>query len=69
MNDPDRGVMHCPVRRRLEPHRNHRCQSQRITYTYDGANRILTEDYHDGQPFRPVAFNASLPLALRNLPP
>ena len=22
-------------------------KSQRITYTYDGANRILTEDYHD----------------------
>ena len=53
MNDPDRGVMHLHLRRRLEPPETTDAKSQRITYTYDGVNRLRTEKYHDGLPLPP----------------
>ncbi len=45
-------------------------RGQRISYTYDGANRILTEDYHDeGLPFSGnFPFNPRLALTRTNRP-
>jgi RHS repeat-associated protein len=47
MNDPDRGVStnyYDAASNRIE---TRDAKGQRITYTYDGANRLLTEDYRD----------------------
>ncbi|MGA2658756.1 MAG: RHS repeat-associated core domain-containing protein, partial [Verrucomicrobiota bacterium] len=45
-------------------------KGQRTTYTYDGANRILTEDYHDeGQRFSAnFAYDPTQPLSPANRP-
>ena len=48
MNDPDRGHMTWIYDDAANLIESIDAKSQRITYTYDGANRILTEDYHDG---------------------
>lgn len=50
MNDPDRGVMHWFYDEASNLKETVDAKSQRITYTYDGANRIRTEKYHNGQP-------------------
>ena len=50
MNDPDRGVMHLLYDDASNLVETTDAKGQRITYTFDGANRILTEKYHDGQP-------------------
>jgi YD repeat-containing protein len=47
MNDPDSGIstnIYDDVNNLTE---TRDAKNQRITYTYDGANRTLTEDYHD----------------------
>jgi RHS repeat-associated protein len=52
MNDPDRGVMHYRYDDASNLLETRDAKDQRITFTYDGVNRILTEDYHDeAQPF------------------
>lgn len=48
MNDPDRGHMTWIYDDADNLTESIDAKSQRITYTYDGANRILSEDYHDG---------------------
>lgn len=70
MNDPDRGVMNFVFDDASNLIESTDAKGQHITYTYDGANRILTEDYHDeGQPFSfNFAFNPLLPISLTNRP-
>jgi YD repeat-containing protein len=52
MNDLDRGIMQYVYDDASNLRETIDAKNQRITYTYDGANRILTEDYHDeGFPF------------------
>jgi YD repeat-containing protein len=45
-------------------------KGQQTTYTYEGANRILSEDYHDeGQPFSAgFAFDPTQPITSANRP-
>jgi RHS repeat-associated protein len=50
MNDPDRGVMRWNYDEASNLKETTDAKEQRITYTYDGANRMLTEKYHDGLP-------------------
>ena len=72
MNDCDRGT----VRDLFDDAGNEietiDAKGQRITYTYDGANRILTEDYHDegqGLPFSAERrFNPDQPISTTNRP-
>jgi len=47
MNDPDGGMSTNAHDAASNPIKTIDGKGQRITYTYDGANRILTEDYHD----------------------
>ena len=70
VSDPDRGVMNWTYDEASNLIESVDAKNQRITFTYDGANRILTEDYHDeGQSFSANrAFNASFPVGLGNLP-
>src|SRR5205085_2235589 len=50
--DPDRGVMNFAYDDASNLIESRDAKNQRITYTYDGVNRIRTEDYHDeGLPF------------------
>jgi len=70
VNDPDRGlgiITYDDASNRLE---TRDAKNQRITYTYDGANRLLTEDYHDeSQPFSAAFhFNPAQPLTATNRP-
>jgi YD repeat-containing protein len=52
MNDLDRGIMTYTCDDASNLGSTMDAKGQQITYTYDGANRILTEDYHDeGLPF------------------
>lgn len=53
MNDPNRGVMHFVYDDASNLIETTDAKGQRITYTYDGVNRIRTEKYHDGQPTPP----------------
>jgi RHS repeat-associated protein len=68
MNDPDRGVMHFKFDDASNLTDTTDAKGQRTTYTYDGANRIRTEDYLDeGQPVsRNFAYNPLLPVSLTN---
>ncbi len=50
MNDPDRGVMTFLYDDASNLKETLDAKAQRIAYTYDGANRIKTEDYQDGGP-------------------
>jgi RHS repeat-associated protein len=50
MNDPDRGVMQYVYDHASNLIETRDAKNQRITYSYDGANRILAEDYDDGRP-------------------
>ena len=70
MNDPDRGVMTFNYDDASNLIGTSDAKNQRITYTYDGANRIRTEDYHDeGQSFSAnFAFNPALPISTMNRP-
>jgi RHS repeat-associated protein len=70
MNDPDRGVMSFAYDDASNLIETSDAKNQRITYTYDGANRIRSEDYHDeGQPFSAnFAFNPTLPISATNRP-
>jgi RHS repeat-associated protein len=47
MNDPDAGISTIVYNAASNPIETIDAKGQRITYTYDGINRILTEDYHD----------------------
>jgi RHS repeat-associated protein len=47
MDDPDRGVMHWIYDDASNLKESVDAKGQHITYTYDGANRILTEDFLD----------------------
>jgi YD repeat-containing protein len=47
MNDPDCGVSTRIYDEASNPIETVDAKNQRITYAYDGVNRILTEDYHD----------------------
>ena len=68
MNDPDRGVMKFEYDDASNLLATEDAKGQRIRYTYDGANRIRTEDYLDeGQPFsRNFAFNPLRPVSVTN---
>lgn len=70
MNDPDRGVMTFAFDEASNLIETTDAKNQRITYTYDGANRIRSEDYHDeGQPFSAnFVFNPALPISPANRP-
>ena len=70
MNDPDRGATRDVYDDASNEVETTDAKDQRITYTYDGANRILTEDYHDeGQPFSANrTYAPSLPISPLNLP-
>jgi|GEM_PF-1101119 len=50
MNDPDRGQMTFVYDEASNLRETVDAKSQRIVYTYDGANRIKSEDYQDGGP-------------------
>jgi RHS repeat-associated protein len=70
MNDPDRGVStnyYDAASNRIE---TRDAKGQRITYTYDGANRLLSEDYHDeGQLFSAgYVFDPAQPVTAANRP-
>ncbi len=47
MNDPDTGISTNTFDAASNLRETVDAKNQRISYTYDGANRILTEDYHD----------------------
>ncbi|MFO1499831.1 MAG: RHS repeat-associated core domain-containing protein [Verrucomicrobiota bacterium] len=47
-NDPDRGQRHDEYDEASNLVQTTDAKGQRTTFTYDGANRILTECYHDG---------------------
>ncbi len=68
MNDPDRGVMKFEYDDASNLLATEDAKGQRIRYTYDGANRIRTEDYLDeGQPLsRNFAFNPLRPVSVTN---
>jgi RHS repeat-associated protein len=70
MNDPDRGVMSFVFDAASNLSESTDAKGQRITYTYDGANRILTEDYHDESlPFSSgYAFNPQQAISAANRP-
>jgi RHS repeat-associated protein len=53
LNDPDRGLVTHFYDAASNLIETRDAKSQRITYTHDGANRILTEDYHDNRPAPP----------------
>ena len=50
MDDPDRGHMAFGYDAASNLRETVDAKSQKIVYTYDGVNRILTEDYQDGGP-------------------
>lgn len=70
MNDPNRGIMQFEYDDASNLLETTDAKGQRITYTYDGANRILTEDYRDeGRPFsRGHVFNPALAISATNRP-
>lgn len=70
LNDPDRGVMRFVFDAAANLIETTDAKGQRITYTYDGANRILTEDYHDeGRSFSAgFNFNPEQPVSPTNRP-
>jgi YD repeat-containing protein len=47
MNDPDSGISTNAYDDASNLTETTDAKNQRISYTYDGANRMLTEDYHD----------------------
>ncbi|MEZ5326894.1 MAG: toxin TcdB middle/N-terminal domain-containing protein [Verrucomicrobiales bacterium] len=53
MDDPDRGVMHYTYDDASNLTRTVDAKGQEIAMAYDGANRILTEDYLDANGFSP----------------
>ncbi len=53
MNDPNRGILHWVYDEASNLIETTDAKNQRITYTYDGVNRLLTEKYHDGRPLPP----------------
>lgn len=61
MNDPDRGVMTYTYDDASNLRETLDAKDQRITYTYDGVNRLLTEKYHDGLPPPPWRSSSPLP--------
>ena len=70
MNDADRSTMTYTYDNSSNHAETTDAKSQVIRSTYDGVNRLLTEDYLDeGQPFSAnVAFNPALPLSTNNRP-
>jgi RHS repeat-associated protein len=70
MNDPDRGVMHFMYDAASYLVETEDAKGQRISYTYDGANRIHTEDYHDEtDPFSTgFAYDPRSPVSRDNRP-
>jgi RHS repeat-associated protein len=53
MNDPDRGVMQWYYDPASNVTNTMDAKGQEIGYTYDGANRLLTETYFNGRPMPP----------------
>ena len=53
MNDPDRGVMRWNYDLASNVTNTFDAKGQQIVYSYDGVNRLLTEDYLNGNPFPP----------------
>ena len=70
MDDPDRGHMTYNYDDASNLHETIDAKSQHILYTYDGANRILTEDYLDeGLPFSAnKTYDPNLPISDSNRP-
>jgi RHS repeat-associated protein len=70
MDDPNRGRMWYEYDDASNRIRSVDAKGQRITQTFDGTNRILTEDYHDeGQPFSfERAYDPNLPIDETNQP-
>ncbi len=70
MHDPDRGLMFYRYDDASNLTETVDAKNQRITYTYDGANRLLTEDYHDeGSLYSQNRFyDSSQPLSSNNRP-
>jgi RHS repeat-associated protein len=70
MNDPDRGISTIDYDDGSNRIETRDAKGQRITFTYDGANRLLTEDYHDeAQPSSAhYAFDPALPVTANNRP-
>lgn len=70
MNDFDRGAYQKTFDAASNLIETFDAKSQRITYTYDGVNRLATEDYHDeGLPFSfGRAYNPALPIGGSNQP-
>lgn len=70
MNDPDRGTMTYMYDDASNLRETVDAKAQRIAYTYDGVNRLLTEDYRDeGQPFSAnYALRPAQPLSRVNRP-
>jgi RHS repeat-associated protein len=70
MDDPDRGVSTIDYDAGGNRVETRDAKGQRITYTYDGANRLLTEDYHNEDlPSVPhYAFDPALPVTPANRP-
>jgi RHS repeat-associated protein len=64
MNDPDRGRMTFTYDDASNLRETIDARSQHTVYTYDGANRIKTEDYQDGGPRQfDVEYNYDVPLS------
>jgi len=70
MNDLDRGILTYVFDEASNLKETVDAKGQRIGYTYDGANRILTEDYHDeGLPFSgDFAYDPDQPVSRANRP-
>jgi YD repeat-containing protein len=63
MNDPDRGIMQWNYDLASNVTNTFDAKGQQIVYAYDGANRLLTENYLDGNPkpsWRPSSLNSQL---------
>jgi RHS repeat-associated protein len=61
MNDPDRGIMRWDYDLASNVTNTIDAKGQQIVYSYDGANRLLTENYLDGNPLPPWRKTSPLP--------
>jgi YD repeat-containing protein len=61
MNDPDRGVMRWNYDPASNVTNTFDAKGQQIVYSYDGANRLQTEDYLDGNPLPSWRFSTPNP--------
>ena len=70
LHDVNRGLMHFVFDAAGNVIETHDARDQRITYRYDGANRLLSEDYHDdGRAFSSGrAYDPGRPVTADNRP-